>query len=871
MEEPSTPSSDMWWRLMGDDPGTPRSQRTPITPKSFRSLWENPSAIPEEHFQGEHKDDDQIEQTSSMSKKRSTESGKRPTNSAETRNQSSSNLEYNESIGGSPRVFSRSLNRTPIDRVTVANLDIGLPTSPLSENSGRRTARGDDTFGDGDSYMGSAEKFLDAIEDRMCTLDINSPSISDIEKRIEASWKDIEHKTAEFFNCRKVCKESEMIVSDIRNPNKEDKKQASIFTIPYLGCNNGDTGDGGGSSPKGRPLKISPSENLRDEDYRDDEDAGSSTTDHDAKIMSRDNFKWSSHTMAFKGRNGALDIDAESRHVPHSESVDFDASTITTFRTQPTETLDPLFLTASSLVPPPPPQNERKPSRKASVTSADTALAIFEPTNPSALLVKQNNVVVIAPTTLVKSSASGRALKNHDSHFPDADSNFQKSCFSPKFRKSDSGSLAITNTSSTISTALSKQSKKTIDAKDEGLTITDQGESNFYHAYIAYYERGPVARKVSRLYEHPAPSAFPTLNGEIVVRIAYSTVSHTDCAVRRGFYWGDDSIAPLNLPIVPGVSFSGYVTQLNRASMRTGLRYGDRVISLVRVGANARHICISRDSVVKVPDELTDDKRIACLPEVYLGAFQVLHMGQRNGNRYKKTSLAQKTVLILGGATILGKALIELCNAAGAYTVYATGKDRHFTRIEAAKATPLNRDPRHWYSLLKGRIDLIIGLDNNTFGHSENSAQHLEVLSSKGCAILFGAPERTCDATLSDRKKIFVYNVFDSWEKDVKQGKRDLTHLCKLLLEGAIDPHVLETIPLCQIPQAQDAVEHRDFNSFLLCDPWMQLKRKATKALQYGLDYSNTADASVSTAIKSEKSQESHGTSSRPEASEARD
>ena len=342
------------------------------------------------------------------------------------------------------------------------------------------------------------------------------------------------------------------------------------------------------------------------------------------------------------------------------------------------------------------------------------------------------------------------------------------------------------------------------------------------------------------MYEHPTPPSFPTLNQEIVVRVSYSTISHTDCAVRRGKYWADSSLQPLSLPIIPGVSFSGYVTQLNRGAMKSGIRYGDRVISLVRVGANARHVCIARDRVVIVPDELKDEKKLACLPEIYLGAFQVLHMGQKNGARYKKSSLAGKSILILGGATILGKALIELCHAGGAYAVYATGKKRHFSVIVDAKATPVNRDPRHWYSLLKGRIDLVVGLDNESFSHSEASAKHLEVLSSKGRAVLFGAPENTCDTAIDKHRKIFVYNVFDSWEKDLKQAKRDLSHLCKLLVDETINPQILETIPLSQVADAQDTVEHRDFSSFLLCDPWCPTKREASKIVPKSVVYSET-------------------------------
>ena len=54
-----------------------------------------------------------------------------------------------------------------------------------------------------------------------------------------------------------------------------------------------------------------------------------------------------------------------------------------------------------------------------------------------------------------------------------------------------------------------------------------------------------------------------------------------------------------------------------------------------------------------------------------------------------------------------------------------------------------------------------------------------------------------------------------------------------MLLEGTINPQILETIPLSQIAEAQDTVENRDFSSFLLCDPWVQTKREFTQEVSH--------------------------------------
>lgn len=765
-----------------------------------------------------------------------------------------------------------------------------------------------------DGPTSATDKFLDILEERVCTstFELNSPSLSEIEKRIEESWKEIENKTSQLFNkCRSSANETSSTTSN-ENTGDANLAEGSDNSSPFkklraVSCGGGnfnkrfkdddeddDDEDAPGAGTNAQALALTCAEtpfnwqeekqqqqvhdDSRDDDFETDQDdvreklskAGArrynkrgsnkdaeiwKASDRDLESLHQNTFDLNSYTGSYlkrvkeqtgdvlsKIKEGEDDASCDdddvaafivgeslSDTIPNSASEDYDASTLTTMQTQSLASLKP-----PSLAPPP---SQQALSNDVKTSPIDMSLTIFEPTNASSLLVKNTTSKQSErqehPMRLTSNNGNAIVLKNPFAAMPDDNPNFQRRCFSPGLKKNGMGFGTLGSVSTSSSTC---------HTEEESRGYGSQYQANSHHAYIAYFHRGIKADGAMRLYEHPTPPAFPTLNHEIVVRVAYSTISHTDCSVRRGKYWGDDSEKPLNLPIIPGVAFSGYISQLGRPAMRSGLRFNDRVLSLVRVGANARHLCISRDHVVTVPDGLKDDKRLACLPEVYLGAFQALHMGQKNGARYKQSSLAGKTVLVLGGATILGKALIELCHAGGAYAVYATGKQRHFPMIEEARALPLNRDTRHWYSLLMGRIDLVIGLDQDSYSRSEASAKHLEVLSHKGRAVLMGSPESTCDANIGDRKRISVYNVFDSWDRDLKQAKRDLSHLCKLLADGAINPDVLETIPLSHIAAAQDAVENRDFSSFLLCDPWIQTKRQADKVVPNTVVYSETAD-----------------------------
>jgi NADPH:quinone reductase-like Zn-dependent oxidoreductase len=358
------------------------------------------------------------------------------------------------------------------------------------------------------------------------------------------------------------------------------------------------------------------------------------------------------------------------------------------------------------------------------------------------------------------------------------------------------------------------------------------------NAYIAYFRRADVKARTSvRLYEHPIPPVFSTLSSEVVVKIEASSVSATDCAVRRGKYWGEGSRKPLSLPIVPGVTFAGRIIQGDKLR-RSGLNIGDRVISLVRVGANSRHLCISRDRLVKVPAEISDPASACCLPELYLAAFQALHLHQSNSVRYRKSALNGKSVLVLGGDTAHGLAAIELAVAAGATIVYGAGKENHFGKIKEVGGFPVDRDPREWFAMAEGKLDLIIGSNYDDQSRSELKHEHIRMLNQSGCLVILTVPDQEekgvidldkLDGQLhATKRRMLHHSVFDAWETDLRQGRRDLTHLLKLLESGSIKPKVLERIPLTKVAKAQDMMENRTLRGFIVCEPWIKSAKRGS-------------------------------------------
>jgi len=60
---------------------------------------------------------------------------------------------------------------------------------------------------------------------------------------------------------------------------------------------------------------------------------------------------------------------------------------------------------------------------------------------------------------------------------------------------------------------------------------------------------------------------------------------------------------------------------------------------------------------------------------------------------------------------------------------------------------------------------------------------------------------------------------------DSKQAKRDLAHLVQLVEEGSIHPKILDSVSLGKVARAQEEIETKKVNGFVLCEPWVHTKR----------------------------------------------
>jgi NADPH:quinone reductase-like Zn-dependent oxidoreductase len=303
--------------------------------------------------------------------------------------------------------------------------------------------------------------------------------------------------------------------------------------------------------------------------------------------------------------------------------------------------------------------------------------------------------------------------------------------------------------------------------------------------------------------------------------------------MRQGFI---PNKAKLPLPIVPGIDVVGRVHQVNaETSQRYGLKVGDRVISLVKSGGNARYLTINAIQATMVPDSVNPVETV-CLAETYLAAFQILHIGQAQRIRYREDSLKGKTILLKGfGISATGQAVVQLASQAGATNVFSLAERNHFDYLASIGISPIGTDMTDWKKDMAGTIDFVISSDDDF------ADVPFKILKSNGHAIIWkGTSKRgskesslklkkgflSCFKSIAVQNRISLYNVYDEWEKNLDGCKLDLQHLIYLIEKRKVEPKVLDRVSLGNVAQAQELVASKQIKGFIVCEPWLLDKSK---------------------------------------------
>lgn len=177
------------------------------------------------------------------------------------------------------------------------------------------------------------------------------------------------------------------------------------------------------------------------------------------------------------------------------------------------------------------------------------------------------------------------------------------------------------------------------------------------------------APEVLTVSERPIPVP---KSGEVLVRVAASTVNPTDLMMRSGQQ--ATLMAELVPPYVAGMEFSGHLHAVGEEV--TGFRPGQPVVGVVNPrrpqgGAHAEYLCIPAGSVASLAPGID----LIGAATVTMNALTALMALERLGLK------SGQSVLVTGGAGMLGGSVIQLARLAG-LVVVANGTTRDWPLLE---------------------------------------------------------------------------------------------------------------------------------------------------------------------------------------------
>lgn len=312
--------------------------------------------------------------------------------------------------------------------------------------------------------------------------------------------------------------------------------------------------------------------------------------------------------------------------------------------------------------------------------------------------------------------------------------------------------------------------------------------------------------------------------GQVRVKILAAGVSHADVAMRHGF----NPEAP-SLPFTPGYDLVGVIDAVGPGV--SVLSPGQMVAALPIVGSYSQYICLSAEKLVVVPEGV-DPVEASCLPLNYLTAYQLLHSTA-------KVTTGQR-ILVYGAAGGVGTALLQLGKLAG-LEVYGTASTSKQELIAQLGATPLDYEKEDVVArvraLTSGGVDAVFDGIGGT-----HLAQSFQTLRRGGRLIWYGISSTPAGVTvtgaivrfvvpqllrvalwsvLPNGKQVAMYSIASQLakKKQPEWVRKDLDLLFDLLAQGQIAPIIGKRLPLQEVAQAHELIEHGQVQGKLVLLP----------------------------------------------------
>jgi NADPH:quinone reductase len=311
----------------------------------------------------------------------------------------------------------------------------------------------------------------------------------------------------------------------------------------------------------------------------------------------------------------------------------------------------------------------------------------------------------------------------------------------------------------------------------------------------AFYEHPGKASDVLCLGELPTPVPGP---GEVRVKVAWSGVNPSDVKARAGR--GKSLLFPL---IVPHSDGAGVIDQVgaNVPSTRVGERVWVWNAAWMRpFGTAAQYVVLPSEQAVSLPVD-TSLAVGACLGIPALTAYRsvTVHGG-----------VADKRVLVAGGAGAVGHYAIQIARIKGARQIIATvsGPEKAALARAAGADIVLNYKTDDLASAVSDAtdglgVDRIVEVDI-----AANMDQDIAFLRPDGEVIVYGSGASEVNVPFSPaiRKGVHMY-FFIVYNLDSAVRDLAITDLSIMIAKNELIHNIAARLPLAQIAEAHNLVE----------------------------------------------------------------
>jgi len=310
--------------------------------------------------------------------------------------------------------------------------------------------------------------------------------------------------------------------------------------------------------------------------------------------------------------------------------------------------------------------------------------------------------------------------------------------------------------------------------------------------------------EVMELVEVPTPQPKP---GEALVKVAVAGVNSIDGQFR-------DGRLRTPLPFIPGQEGAGVVTALGEHVK--SVKVGDRVAWSGTLGSYAEYIAASADSLVPIPDAISDQQAAAAMVHGLTAHYLV-----NDAHKLK----AGETALVHAAAGGVGLLLVQMARAIGARVIGTASSDEKAKLAREAGADEVIVFTRQDFEsevkrLTGGKgVEVVYdGVGNATF------EKNLNVMRLRGMLVLYGmssGPVPPVDpAKLSEKGSLYMARTTLAHFTATREELLARTSaLFAMIADGTLKLRIAKTYPLSEAVESHRAMEARKIAGKLLVIP----------------------------------------------------